>query len=166
MQGIDWGAIAILGVLLLVVFVWIHRRPAPAPRPAPVTPQRQIAVDGTNVMFWRDEVAQIATLKNVLKRLRREGYDPVVFLDASSRHHVGDKSLNESKFAQVLGLARNRLMVVPAGTEADELILEFAGQYKLSIVSNDRFRDRAHQARNIKLVKGHFQGERLVLKNL
>lgn len=162
MQISNLTALAILGVVLLLVFLWLQRGPGKAPRSS----KRQIAVDGTNVMFWRNETAQLATLQIVLKRLRHEGFDPVVFLDASSRHHVGDKSLNERKFAQVLGLTENRIMVVPKGTEADAFILEYAGAQKLAVVSNDRFRDRPREARNIRLVKGRFEGNRLVLKNL
>lgn len=162
MQISDLTVIAILGVVLLLVFLWLRRGPGQAAAPMP----RQIAVDGTNVMFWRDETAQLATLQIVLNRLRHKGFDPVVFLDASSRHHVGDKSLNERKFAQVLGLAENRIMVVPKGTEADAFILEYAGAQKLAVVSNDRFRDRPRAARNIRLIKGRFEGKRLVFKNL
>ena len=153
---------AVLGVLLLVVFLWLRRGSRGADAPS----QRQIVVDGTNVMFWKDEKAQISTLKTVLKRLRHEGFDPVVYLDASSRHHVGDTSLNARKFGEVLGLAADHLTVVPARTEADAQLLEYARKHKLAVVSNDRFRDRAREARNIKLVKGHFRGQRLVLKNL
>ena len=90
MQISDLTAIAILGVLLLVIFLWLQR----APRKVPQAVRCQIAVDGTNVLFWRNETAQIPTLYTVLDRLRHEGFDPVVFLDASTRHHLGDKSLN------------------------------------------------------------------------
>ena len=158
----DWGVIAVLGLLLLAVFLWLRRWPRISPAPS----RQQIVVDGTNVMFWKDESAQISTLNTVLKRLRHEGYDPVVFLDASSRHHVGDKSLNARKFGEVLGLAADHLTVVPARTEADAQLLDYARQNRLAVVSNDRFRDRAREARNIRLVKGHFRGNRLVLNNL
>ena len=162
MQIPDVTAIVILGVFLFLGYFGLKR----GRREASTSAKRQIAVDGTNVMFWRDETAQLSTLQVVLKRLGHEGFDPVVFLDASSRHHLGDKSLNERKFAQVLGLNENRIMVVPKGTEADAFILEYAGQQKLAVVSNDRFRDRPSEARNIRLVKGRFEGSRLVLKNL
>ena len=162
MQIPDVTAIVILGVFLFLGYFGLKR----GRREATTSAKRQIAVDGTNVMFWRDETAQLSTLQVVLKRLRHEGFDPVVFLDASSRHHLRDKSLNERKFAQVLGLNENRIMVVPKGTEADAFILEYAGQQKLAVVSNDRFRDRPSEARNIRLVKGRFEGSRLVLKNL
>lgn len=162
MQISGWIAVGILGVLLLVVLGRLRTRVRKVPAPA----KRQIAVDGTNVLFWRDGVARLSTLKTVLTRLRRAGFDPVVFLDASSRHHLGDTSLNERKFAQSLELDTNRIMVVPKGTEADGFLLEYAGQNKLAIVSNDRFRDRPRAARNIRLVKGRFDGKRLVLKNL
>ncbi len=153
--------LAVLAALLLIAFRRRGRSKTPkAPK------ARQIAVDGTNVLFWKDEVALLSTLKKVVARLRHEGFDPVVFLDASSRHHLGDKSLNEVRFADCLGLTTNRIMVCPARTEADAFILEYAGQQKIAVVSNDKFRDRPKEARNIRLVKGRFEGEKLVLKNL
>lgn len=164
MTTADWIALGALAAVLLAVYLWLRWRD----RPAPVTvhARKQIALDGTNILFWRDERAQLVTLTMVVRRLQREGFDPVVFLDASSRHHLGDRSLNEERFAMALGLPANRVMVCPAKTEADAFILEYAGAQKLSVVSNDRFRDRPRERRNIPLVSGHFQGERLVLKGL
>ena len=150
----------LLGVAVLFLARRGRRRTAPTRR------KKQIAVDGTNVLFWKDEVARLPTLKRVVSRLQREGFDPVVFLDASSRHHLGDKSLNETKFAEQLGLPAKRIMVCPARTEADAFILEYAGLQNIAVVSNDRFRDRPQEARNIRLVKGRFQGDKLILKNL
>ncbi len=157
------------GLILLVVgvaVVFVILRPRRRSTTSPPITAKQIAVDGTNVLFWKDELAQLSTLKQVVQRLQREGFDPVVFLDASARHHLGDRSLNEARFAKHLGLCTNRIMVCPAKTEADVLILEYAGKQNIAVVSNDRFRDRPQAARNIRLVKGRFEGRKLVLKNL
>lgn len=162
MNTTDWIAIGILAAVLVAIFGWLQRGSAGKPPKKP----RQIVIDGTNVMFWRNEVAQLATLQLVLKRLRQEGLDPVVFLDASTRHHIKDRSMNEKKFARALGVTKNNLMIAPKGTEADQFLLEFAQSQKLSVVSNDRFRDRPDAARNVKLIKGRFEGEKLVLKGL
>ena len=151
----------LLGTLLAVLF-WRRR----ADKVPSHRAKRQIAVDGTNVLFWRDEVAQLATLQLVVRHLKQCGFDPVVFLDASSRHHIGDRSLNPQKFAHLLGVPQKRLMVCPKGTEADAFILEFAGKARVPVVSNDRFRDRPRAARNVILIRGRFNGKRPVLKGL
>ena len=166
MQTADWGVIAAFAVVLVAVFLWLQRPTRAGSKTSPKLARGQIAIDGTNVMFWRNDQARVSTLKIVLGHLRRAGFDPVVFLDASSRHHAGDKSLSEQKFAQVLGIPQNRIMVCPARTEADAFLLQYAGAQKLAVVSNDRFRDRPREARNIRLVKGHFEGDRLVMKGL
>ncbi|QUJ76318.1 hypothetical protein KDD17_15695 [Sulfitobacter albidus] len=162
MELVDWLAIGVLGAALLAVFTALRRRT----KIKKAKDRRRIAVDGTNVMFWHDNRAKLATLKKVVTDLRRRGYDPVVFLDASSRHHIGDRSFDEGKFASALDLARNRIMVCPARTEADEFILKFARQERLAIVSNDRFRDRPRAARNIRLIRGRVDGDRTILKGL
>ena len=163
MEQADWISIVVLAAVLLAVYGWLRRRTVTAP---PRKATRQIAIDGTNVLFWRDEVAQLQTLRVVVDHLRYQGIDPVIFLDASSRHHIGDKSLDEQKFARALGVPQKRVMVCPARTEADAFILQYAGEHKLPVVSNDRFRDRPREARNIRLIRGRFNGDRPILKGL
>ena len=155
-----------LGVVIALVLVLADRLYRRSTRAKGDRRGRQIAVDGTNVLFWRDNAADLTTLGQVVRRLREEDFDPVVFLDASSRHHLGDRALNEDAFAARLGLTRNRVMVCPARTEADAFILDYARAQKIPVVSNDRFRDRPREARNIRLIEGRFEGPRLVLKNL
>ena len=166
MQAADWGVIAAFAVVLVAVYLWLQRPIRTGSKSGTKLARGQIAIDGTNVMFWRNDQARVSTLKIVLDHLRRAGFESVVFLDASSRHHVGDKSLSEQKFAQVLSVPQNRIMVCPARTEADAFLLQYAGAQKLAVVSNDRFRDRPQEARNIRLVKGHFEGDRLVMTGL
>lgn len=89
-----------------------------------------------------------------------------MFLDASTRHHLGDKSLNETGFAKALGLTRNQVMVCPAQTEADAFLLKFAKENGFPVVSNDRFGDRAALAKGLKLVKGVMAGGKPVLQGL
>ena len=127
---------------------------------------RRIVIDGTNVMYWDGETAQLDTLRSVVDYLTQRDIAPIVFLDASSRHHLKDKSLTEKGFARALGLSQKQVMVCPAGTEADVFILKFAKQEALPILSNDRFGDRSNLAKGIKIVKGVITSGRPILDGL
>lgn len=74
--------------------------------------------------------------------------------------------MSPERFADMLMLDKDRIMVCPAGTEADAFILDYAQSEKLGVVSNDRFRDRPREARDVRLFKGRFDGDRLILKGL
>lgn len=69
-------------------------------------------------------------------KLREEGYDPVVVVDAALRHQIDDRGGYERM------VERGMIRQAPAGTDADYFILSFARELEASIVSNDRFRDR------------------------
>ena len=125
----------------------------------------EIVIDGTNVMYWDGE-ADLNSLRSVVDLLRRKDLSPFVFLDASSRHHLGDKSLDKKSFAKALGLAQSHVMVCPAQTEADAFILKFAKENSLPVISNDRFGDRAGQAKGLKLIKGGIAGGKPILHGL
>lgn len=127
---------------------------------------RRIVMDGTNVMYWEDETAQLDTLRAVVDYLIQREITPIVFLDASSRHHLKDTSLTERGFAGALGVPQKQVMVCPAGTEADVFILKFAKREGLPILSNDRFGDRAKLAKGIKIVKGVMAAGRPILDGL
>ena len=125
----------------------------PSKRTTPRTDQREIVIDGTNVMYWDGE-ADLRTLRSVVDKLVGKNMLPYVFLDASSRHHLGDTSLNTGSFAKALGLAQGQVTVCPTETDADAFILRFAKEHSLPVVSNDRFGDRTAQAKGLKLIKG------------
>lgn len=148
------AAVALLVLIVLAQFLKEKSPPAETPRTRSRTEQRHIVIDGTNVLYWDGQEADLATLRSVVDTLKHRHYDPYVFLDASSRHHLCDTTLNETAFARQLGLPRKRVMVCPAKTEADAFILAFARQEGLAVVSNDRFGDRAAQKKGLKLIKG------------
>ncbi|APE44975.1 hypothetical protein BOO69_17350 [Sulfitobacter alexandrii] len=168
-NGPVWGVVALL---VLVAFLLSRRGRAPGPARAAAANQvkakdrKDIVIDGTNVLYWDGEAAELASLRIVVGALLDRGWAPVVFLDASSRHHLKDKSLDEQAFAKSLGLPRNRVMVCPAGTEADAFLLKYAREHDMPVVSNDRFRDRAQIAGKLRMVRGIFANGKPIFDGL
>jgi len=146
--------------------LWPVPRSGPKPRKRPGKGQKEIVIDGTNVMYWDDNAPALSTLRSTVTYLKKRDYLPFVFLDASSRHHLGDRSLDAAGFAHALALHPSRVVVCPAGTEADVFILKFAREHDLPVLSNDRFGDRKQQVRGIKLVKGVFANGKPILDGL
>ena len=159
---VAWVACGTLA-LLAALAGWVLRRRSrgPAGR-VPGRGKSGVVVDGTNVIYWGGE-PDLGTLRAVVDQLRRKGRDPYVFLDASTRHHLRDKALDEAGFARALGLKRSRITVCPARTEADAFILKFAREHRFPVVSNDRFGDRATEVAGLKLIKGGVAGGKPIL---
>ena len=96
-----------------------------------------VLVDGSNVAHSSEgDQAMLGNIVLVCEKLREEGYEPVVVVDAALRHQIDDRSAYERMVDD--GTIRQ----APAGTDADYFILSFARELDASIVSNDRFRDR------------------------
>ena len=96
-----------------------------------------VLVDGSNVAHSTEgEQAKLANIVAVRDKLSKEGFDPVVVVDAALRHQIDDRDGYEQLVDQ--GVVRQ----APAGTDADYFILSFARELDARIVSNDRFRDR------------------------
>lgn len=166
-QALNWlGAAVVVVLAVLCAWLWPMQNAAPKPRKKPASDQREIAIDGTNVLYWNDNEPSLDSLRAVIAHLAGKGFLPFVFLDASSRHHLRDTSLDEAGFARALSLHPARVMVCPAGTEADVFLLKFARDQKLAVVSNDRFGDRKDLARGTKLVKGVIANGKPILDGL
>jgi hypothetical protein len=101
--------------------------------------ERTVAiVDGSNVAYSTE--GNGPTLGNILlvcDKLRDEGLEPVVVVDAALRHQIDDATGFERLVDD--GVLRQ----APAGTDADYFILSFARELDAFVVSNDRFRDLA-----------------------
>ena len=96
-----------------------------------------VLVDGSNVAHSSEgEHPELANIVAVCGKLREEGYEPVVVVDAALRHQIDDRVGYERLVDD--GTIRQ----APAGTDADYFILSFARELDAAIVSNDRFRDR------------------------
>lgn len=104
-------------------------------------PLRWVVVDGSNVMHWNGGTPKLETVLELNAYLREHGYMPGVVFDANVGYKVQGKFLNDRALAGLLGLPKDRVMVVPKGSPADPLILTAARDLGAQIVTNDRFRD-------------------------
>ena len=96
-----------------------------------------VLVDGSNVAHSTEgEKAQLANIVAMSEKMREEGFEPVVVVDAALRHQIDDTAGYERLVES--GAVRQ----APAGTDADYFLLSFARELDARIVSNDRFRDR------------------------
>jgi hypothetical protein len=96
-----------------------------------------VLVDGSNVAHSTEgEKAQLANIVAMSEKMREEGFEPVVVVDAALRHQIDDAAGYERLVDS--GAVRQ----APAGTDADYFLLSFARELDARIVSNDRFRDR------------------------
>jgi hypothetical protein len=96
-----------------------------------------VLVDGSNVAHSSEgDQALLGNIVLVCEKLREEGYEPVVVVDAALRHQIDDRPAYERM------VDGGQIRQAPAGTDADYFILSFARELDASIVSNDRFRDR------------------------
>ena len=148
------GVCAFAGLILfLAALVRVEPRRAALPR--------WVIVDGSNVMYWKGETPQIDTVREVLDRLAALGFTPGVVFDANAGHLLAGRYLHHGAFAEWLGLAEDRVMVVNKGTPADATILAAARDLDARIVSNDRFRDWLDQHPEVDrpgaLIRGGFE---------
>jgi hypothetical protein len=99
---------------------------------------KRAIIDGSNIAHATE--GQSARLRNILlvrDKLREEGLEPIVVVDAALRHQIDDRVMYERMVDE------GTFKQAPAGTDADYFILAFARELDAVIVSNDRFRDRA-----------------------
>ena len=140
----DMDSAPVLLALLsaLAALILMLRAPVPA-RKANKAVQRSIVVDGSNVMHWKGETAQLTTLQEVVRSLADQGYQPGVVFDANAGYKLSGRYMDDSPLAFALGLSTDRVLVVPRGEPADPVILTAARELGATVLSNDRFRDWA-----------------------
>jgi len=117
-----------------------------------------IAVDGSNVLYWQDEIPSLQTVRHVVDALKRRGMKPVVWFDANVGHLVGDRYMGPSPLSRSLGLSQRQVIVAPKRTPADPLVIEGARTLKARIVSNDRFRDWQEQSPEVGKASSFLRG--------
>jgi hypothetical protein len=164
----DWSGLILLAGLaalagLLRLLRAALRRPEPADRPS----LGLMIVDGSNVMYWKDETPRIETVREVVRHLADLGYTPGVVFDANAGYLLSGRYRHHRHMGRMLGIRADRVMVVPKGTPADPYILNAARRLGARIVTNDRYRDWAEDHPEIRhrrhLVRGGYRSGRLWL---
>jgi hypothetical protein len=142
-----------------------HRKAKPESR-APKA-GKTVILDGSNVMYWRDEQPRIETVQEVVRSLTGRGLSVGVMFDANAGYKLFDEYSDDHDLAKLLGLPAQDVLVVPSGVQADAYILQAARDLGARIVSNDRFRDWAAEFPEVAtpghVVHGHFRGGKLRL---
>jgi len=115
---------------------------------------KPIVVDGSNIMYWRDNTPRLDTLREVLGQLAARGYAPGVVFDANAGYLLMGRYQHHGALGRLLGLPEERVMVVPKGEPADPVVLAAARDLGAPILSNDRFRDWAEAHPEV-VVPGH-----------
>ena len=96
-----------------------------------------VIVDGSNVAHSTEgDHARLQNIRLIVDKLREEGCEAVVVVDAALRHQIDDAAGYEQL------VEAGEIKQAPAGTDADYFILSFARELDASVVSNDRFKDR------------------------
>jgi hypothetical protein len=148
-------------LILLLFAVWRARKRTACAQ------GRWIVIDGSNVMHWKDQTPQIATVVAVVQELVSRGYSPGVVFDANAGYKLSGRFAGELEFSRLLGLHRHNIFVVPKGTQADPFLLNAARELQAKIVTNDRFRDWAEAHPEVQepghLIRGGFRDGKLWL---
>ncbi|MCF1707862.1 hypothetical protein L0V05_03420 [Tabrizicola sp. J26] len=146
------GPCAIGAAILVLWAAWPNVAP-----PDPVW----IVVDGSNVMYWKDNAPRLETVQEVLLRLKALGFSPGVVFDANAGYLLTGRYMHHEPFSRLLDLPEDRVMVVSKGTVADMVVLAAARDLGARIVSNDRYRDWAEQHPEIadpgRIVRGGYR---------
>jgi hypothetical protein len=112
--------------------------------PAMARKPRISIVDGSNVAHSTEGAApRLANIAIMRDKLIEKGFQPVLVVDAALRHQIDDRAGYEKM------VDAGEVKQAPAGTDADYFILSFARELGARVVSNDRFRDRMHEFKDL-----------------
>ena len=104
--------------------------------------KKVVVIDGANVAYEERSAGGKPKLSNLLK-VRRElegrGCEAVIIVDASLKYDIDDQEQLETL------IQSQQVRQVPAGTDADFFIIQFADQLDALMVTNDRYRDYAER---------------------
>lgn len=126
------------------------RRPAPAQKPhvragrsekSAQRPKDYVIIDGSNVMHWQGGVPQLASVRAVVDHLKQRGFTVGVMFDANAGYKVAGRYQDDRELALALSLDEDKVLVMPKGTVADQVIWLAAQRLGARVVSDDRYRD-------------------------
>jgi hypothetical protein len=101
-------------------------------------------IDGSNVAHSTEGgTARLDNLLLMRDKLAAKGLEPIIVVDAALRHQIDDAAAYEKMVDD------GELKQAPAGTDADYFILSFARELGARVVSNDRFRDRMPEFKDV-----------------
>jgi hypothetical protein len=135
------GDLVMLAGPVVLACLYLMWRAPKRRKAAPEPPQKLIVVDGSNVMHWRNNTADIATLVAVINRLRAKHYAPCVVFDANAGYKIANRYHGDAAMARLLDLPADRVLVVPKGVIADHYVLTAARHLTAPVVTNDLYRD-------------------------
>jgi len=101
-----------------------------------------IVIDGANVAYEERSAGGKPKLSNLLKvkrELEERGCEALIIVDASLKYDIDDQTQLETL------IRSQQVRQVPAGTDADYFIIQFADQLDARVVTNDRYKDYAQQ---------------------
>lgn len=125
------GVIGIVLTVVLCIRRWLQKR------------INWVVIDGSNVLYWADDVPALHSVRLVIEQLVSEGFEPVLWFDANVGYLVSGRYMNPAKLSKALRFPAKRISVAPKGTPADPLLISDAERLSARIVTNDRFRDWA-----------------------
>ena len=108
----------------------------------PANGKNMVVIDGANVAYEERSAGGKPKLSNLLKvrsELEERGQEAVIIVDASLKYDIDDSEQLEKL------IQSQQVRQVPAGTDADYFIIQFAHELDALIVTNDRYRDYAQQ---------------------
>jgi len=101
-----------------------------------------VVIDGANVAYEERSAGGKPKLSNLLRvrgELEERGFEAIILVDASLKYDIDDQEQLEKL------IQSQQVRQVPAGTDADYFIIQFADQLDALIVTNDRYKDYAGQ---------------------
>lgn len=123
--------------------------------------KKAIVVDGSNVMYWKDETPRIEAVRDVVDHLSRLGFTVGVVFDANAGYLISGRYRHDKEMGYLLGMPQAQVLVVPKGIQADPYILAAARDHGARIVTNDRYRDWVEDHPEIRtpghLIRGGFR---------
>lgn len=134
-----WSDLLLLAGSCLVASLWLCWRGRAKPMPQPAGPH--VIIDGSNVMYWKKGTPSIVPVVSAVLKMEAQGFTVGVIFDANAGYKTADRYQGDRAMARQLGLAEDRVLVVPKGVQADEYILSAARDLGARVMTNDRYRD-------------------------